>query len=222
MLRSVEDHGPASVTDLVEATGLHENTVRGHLDRLCADGYVRSESSRPAGRGRPSLRWIAVHAEARNPYAGLAIALAETLSAASPNATALMRAAGVAWGTSLAERSNEPAGTEASLDETRKLIFEVMRDQGFSPEPSKGETGEAGENGENGEAGKPGETAPELLLRSCPILEAAKGAPHIVCAAHTGMIEGLVRSRGSEGRLTIDLEPFAAPHACALRLRAAS
>lgn len=212
MLRVVEDLGPASVTDLAGATGLHENTVRGHLDRLRADGYVRSENTRPIGRGRPSLRWVAVRAEARDPYAGLAIALAETLSEASDDAAELMRAAGVAWGTSLAEEraagpGGEPARTDVSSTGLSYLVFEVMRDQGFSPEP---------------DASSSDEPVTELMLRSCPILEAAKGAPHIVCAAHTGMIEGLVRSRGGERRLAVDLEPFAAPHACVLRLRAAS
>lgn len=238
MLREVEARGTASIAELSEATGLHENTVRGHLDRLCNDGFLRSERALPSGRGRPSLRWHAVRQEVRNPYAGLAIALAATLSETDADAAALMRAAGVAWGTQLAgERESthevqEFQGTQDALKtqgaqaaqaaqsasdgiaptdahaETIKLVFDVMRDQGFAPEDSWSD-------------GSKQETPTrELLLRSCPILEAAKGNTEVVCAAHRGLVEGLIGSRGDE--LEVELQPFASPDVCVLRLGSAA
>lgn len=204
MLREVEARGAASVAELSEATGLHENTVRGHLERLCDDGFLRSERTQPSGRGRPSLRWHAVQVEEQDPYASLAIALAKTLSEADVDAANLMRAAGVSWGTHLAAKRQGESG------DTLKLVFDVMQDQGFSPEHAEHPGGEEAPSESTGR---------ELLLRSCPILEAAKGNTGVVCAAHRGLVEGLVRSRGDD--LEVGLEPFAAPDVCVLTVGSA-
>lgn len=207
MLREVEARDTASVAELSAATGLHENTVRGHLERLCGDGFLRSERTLPSGRGRPSLRWYAVRTEEKDPYASLAIALAKTLSEADVDATNLMRAAGVSWGTHLAAKRQSASG------DTLKLIFDVMQDQGFSPEHAERPEHPRGEQAPFESAGR------ELLLRSCPILEAAKGNTEVVCAAHRGLVEGLVRSRGAD--LVVGLESFAAPDVCVLTIRSA-
>lgn len=242
LLREIEVRGSASVGELAHATELHENTVRGHLDRLSGDGYLRSERVPSVGRGRPSTRWYPVRAEVRDPYAGLAIALAETLAEAGPGAAALMRTAGHAWGARLAaERQMEQCqrgqqdqrgqgGTQDRPDQqderrqqsqhdqrgaqdpqdpavksvqsvpssTADIVFEVMREQGFAPE-------QAGE---------------QLLLHDCPILAAAKGNPEVVCAAHRGMVEGLIQANGDTAE--VELQPFAAPNVCALQLKVAS
>lgn len=49
--------GPVSVPDLVDASGLAENTVRHHLTRLRAAGLVDEGASVHAGRGRPARRY---------------------------------------------------------------------------------------------------------------------------------------------------------------------
>src|SRR5699024_4920287 len=54
VLRTVESQrAPVSTATLARATGLHENTVRGHLEQLLADGYVARVCARSSGRGRP-------------------------------------------------------------------------------------------------------------------------------------------------------------------------
>ncbi len=260
LLREVEARGSASVAELSEATGLHENTIRGHLDRLCSDGFLRSERTPPSGRGRPSLRWQTVRPETRNPYAGLAIALAATLAEADPNAAALMRAAGVTWGTQLAAERHATQGTYATREgqgvqseqdiqsrqgargafgtqgadelqdahaETLDLVFDVMRDQGFAPENVRRERPNHGgsKHGirmlkDSKKTSGPEAPTRELLLRSCPILEAARGNTEVVCAAHRGLVEGLISSRGD--RLEVELQPFATPDVCVLRLGSAA
>ncbi|MBI1352151.1 MAG: helix-turn-helix domain-containing protein [Actinomycetales bacterium] len=47
---------PVTVEQIAEQTGLHPNTVRGHLDVLIASGSVVREPAGPAGRGRP--KWL--------------------------------------------------------------------------------------------------------------------------------------------------------------------
>ncbi len=46
-----------ATADLAAEVGLHPNTVRSHLDVLCAVGAVQVEVSAPQGRGRPTNRY---------------------------------------------------------------------------------------------------------------------------------------------------------------------
>jgi len=57
LLRELQQHGPQTIADLVEATGLHHNTAREHLQLLIRAGYVRSESIHRPTKGRPQLRY---------------------------------------------------------------------------------------------------------------------------------------------------------------------
>lgn len=175
LLREIEARRDASTAELVAASGLHENTVRGHLERLLADGHIRAELQAPTGRGRPARRWLALEPEATNPYAGLATVLAETLATGTPDASARAREAGVAWGARLAEGRRTIAGPRA-------LAVEIMREQGFAPD---------------GEGD-------EVHLRHCPMLAAATDRPEVVCAVHEGMLEGIARAGGSDARAALE------------------
>lgn len=198
MLRAVEqsanEHGgSASVAEIAAATGLHENTVRGHLARLHVDGHIRPKPTAPSGRGRPMLRWAAVAPEELHPYAGLAATLADALAESAPEASAIARRAGVAWGTAL-------AAARSASDGPRGLVLEVMREQGFAPdEETEDEHGTV------------------IALRRCPLLAAASGRSDVVCAVHEGMIEGIANADGPGA--SASLEPFALPGACLLHLR---
>lgn len=192
MLRALESSGSASVAELAAATELHENTVRGHLERLRDDGYVRHETAPASGRGRPEQRWRPVPPESLGPYAGLAVALADALSSSGADAAGAARAAGSRWGAQL-------AGDRPDESDPRALLLEVMREQGFAPAETAGEAGGS------------------IALHRCPLLAAAAHRSEVVCAVHEGMIEGIVgaRSPGARARLL----PFAADGACLLRLR---
>ena len=49
-------NAPVTVEEIAEQTGLHANTVRGHLEVLLAGGQATREPAGPAGRGRP--KWL--------------------------------------------------------------------------------------------------------------------------------------------------------------------
>lgn len=168
VLRLLEMRGGSTSAELVAATGLHENTVRGHLEQLRRDGHVRREPAPGAGRGRPAWRWAAVDAEDAAPYAGLAAALADAMVRRMPDAVARAREAGALWGARLA--SGRPQ------EQARSVVTDVMREQGFAPE-------------DDGDA---------ILLRRCPLLAAAAQRTDVVCAVHEGMIEGLARTRDAD------------------------
>lgn len=48
-----------AIAELVEATGLHANTVREHVQRLIDAGYVVAETERRTTRGRPRVLYSA-------------------------------------------------------------------------------------------------------------------------------------------------------------------
>ncbi len=80
ILRMIEEAGaPLNVEDLTERTGLHANTVRGHLDILLATNVISREPHSTTSRGRP--RWLyAMTSGHTSPYQQLAEVLASELS----------------------------------------------------------------------------------------------------------------------------------------------
>jgi len=193
ILREVESRGPASTADIVARTGLHENTVREHLERLREDGRLRRIRAEAQGRGRPGWRWEAPRADAVNPYAGLALALADSLANAASDPIEHARSAGIRWGSAIAE---ERADAES---EPRALVVEIMREQGFAPESLDDDS---------------------IVLHRCPLLAAAARRTDVVCAVHEGMVAGIIRSRDDGADAT--LLPFRSEGGCLLHLRAAS
>lgn len=232
LLRLLEaQQGPVSVATLSEATGWHENTVRGHLTALWSDGYLTRTRDVHTVKGRPSWLWSVSLAAPVSPYSALAGALASALVASSPDPEAAAYEAGKAWGRTLSggpvsdgeapgrgSTPTPPPGghsdrhTPASPSHThearatrdgsnlRRAVIETMREQGFAPE-----THDDG----------------SIVLRQCPLIEAASGHSNVVCAVHLGMVAGTLKAFGAtDGGST--LTPFTAPGECTLRLRVAA
>lgn len=178
---------------LAQASGLHPNTVREHLEALVADGWVRRVRSEPQGRGRPAWCYESVEERGRDEYAGLATALAASIASTSPAPAETARFAGEHWGSSLAaERDRRPETAEDARDEVVTLLDEL----GFEPEV---------------------DAARDDLVRltRCPLLEAAHRYPGVVCEVHRGLVSGALAAYGADPEGT-DLVPFAEPGACLL------
>lgn len=192
LLRTIEAHeAPLSTRALVEATELHENTVRGHLEHLLADGYVTRAAAPSDGRGRPAWLWSARVDTAAAPYAALASTLAETLARTSAEPVADAREAGRRWGHGLAEDPGDEPQTDAP--DPRGAVVDAMNAAGFAAH----------------------DTGSDLLLRRCPLIEAATKHPSIVCSVHLGMVEAVLERTGGG---SAELKPFTAPGECTLRI----
>lgn len=195
LLRMVEaQQGGVSTAALARAASLHENTVRGHLEHLLADGYLTREQVRAGGRGRPSWQWRAVAQDAASPYATLAGVLAATLVRTSVDPVTDAHEAGRGWGRETA--MGMPVASDAAS--ARRTVVAVMRDQGFAPD----DAGDA------------------ITLRRCPLIQAAATHPEIVCAVHRGMVDGVLSAVGRAD--ATELVPFTGPGECTLRVRATS
>lgn len=187
---------PIGLAALADATGLHANTVREHVEGLRERGLVERHRDTPSGRGRPGWLYAATGRSQDDPrpeYAGLATALVQVIRRTSDTPVEDARAAGVTWGRRLASESqHRPSGVRAA----RRLVGEMLDEMGFAPEAVGGPH--------------------DLRLTRCPLLEAARQDPDVVCSVHAGLAAGALAEFGVDG--DVELAPFAERGACRLRL----
>lgn len=166
VLSTLRDAGRAlTLSELQDATGLHPNTLRGHLDALVAAGSASRIASRSGGRGRPAWAYLAREPE----YAALAMALASGLDSGEGRTLdpAAVRG-GRAWG----ERLRDQLG---AVEDGRERVLLALTHTGFAPEAS----------------------GDQVTLNACPLLDAARSHPAVVCAVHLGLVEGVLGQDGA-------------------------
>jgi predicted ArsR family transcriptional regulator len=195
-------HG-LGIRDLSSVTGLHENTVRFHLDRLVADGLVTRTRVRAAGPGRPPLTYVARREpdETRDNYALIARVLGDALAGSTTDPAAAARESGQAWGRASSGAPTEsgpvgPSSWEVALDR----LVTVQQDQGFAPEVDEGGAGAV------------------VRVHHCPFLALSQQDRTLPCSVHLGLIEGLLGDAGTVDRL----EPFVTPSLCLAHLSPAA
>ncbi|MEE2034291.1 helix-turn-helix domain-containing protein [Rhodococcus sp. CC-R104] len=207
VLDDVRDHAPVRVNDIAERLGLHVNTVREHLDALGEKGLVDHTVEPARGRGRPAKVFrptpTADPTLPSRDYAGLATALAGYLARTSADPEADARAAGKDWGRELArEALRDASGREDAsvpdIEDPHRFMLDLLVRLGFEPADHGPALG--------------------VALRRCPLLEAARRYPTVVCQVHLGIVEGAFEEIGAPTGPGLDLLPFVEPGACRLFL----
>lgn len=203
VLRAVDALGPAPVTlaDVAARLGGHANTSRRQLDALVADGLLGAAPLPSPGPGRHprGFRVTAAGREALghtgDEYRGLVGAFAAYL-VGRPEAEA--REVGRVWGAAKAVPPDAGVAAQASdRDHPTRRLIEVLDTLGFESAPIETETGGSG-----------------VVLRACPLLDAAGDHPEVMCELHRGMVDGVLRRLGAADGVT--LVPFAEPAGCHL------
>lgn len=191
---------PSTAADLAAELDLHVNTVREHLDGLVGRGLAVRERRRPSGtRGRPSWQY-ALPSDWRDPdprihdYSALAIALARQIAEGSGDPQAEATEAGERWGRALVEARPATSGLQA-----RRHVVDLLDRLGFATACNA--------------------RATRVRLERCPMLDAARDQPDVVCTVHLGMIRGALAAIGGDPEQA-RLLPFAEPDACLLHLQA--
>lgn len=180
-----------TLSAIARFTGLHENTVRGHLEALRADDQVERTRGEPAGRGRPPWVWSPrASTDDSGGYAGLASALARTIAEHTDDADRLAMEAGRTWGRSLGHGATGSGDVVAD-------VATLMRSLDYEPRREPGST--------------------TINLHACPLLDAATAHPEVVCTVHHGLVRGALEAHGAADHPS-SLEPFAAPGTCVLRI----
>ena len=194
---------PLGVVEVAQQVGLHQNTVRSHLDLLVESGYAIRSSEAPSGPGRPRVVYEATAApEGERNYRILAEVLAQHLLATSEHPGEAAAAAGRSWARSTGRRQHggDGAGTAAPPISEEAAITSVVRmlgDNGFAPELSADGT--------------------SINLHRCPFRELAVTNPDVMCGAHLGIIQGALANVGTMVSAT-RLLPFVTPGLCVTTL----
>jgi predicted ArsR family transcriptional regulator len=191
-----------TVEKLSAETGQHQNTIRGHLEALVEAGMARRATAAGSGRGRPARLYSAVPEESgARGYAALAAALAAHIAHSSTEPWAEGIRAGELWARQLdPDRVPSGPGCEAAgaagLAPRRRTVA-LLESVGFGAEPDASWT--------------------TIRLTLCPLLQAARQTPQVVCPVHLGLVRGSLAAMGADpGQAR--LVPFAEPGACILHL----
>lgn len=193
---------PLGVGEVCAHVGLHQNTVRTHLDLLVDAGYAVRRTEAPKGPGRPRVVYEATSApEGERNYRLLAEMLAQHLVASSEHPGEVAVNAGRSWaglrGQPRSSKLEDAQGSPISADEAITAVVRMLGDIGFAPEVNADGTA--------------------INLRRCPFRELAESYPDVVCGAHMGMVQGALAELGAPVTAT-RLLPFVQPDLCIISL----
>lgn len=188
--------GPMVVRELAAQMGLHDNTVRKHLDLLVESGFATRVRDGTARRGRPRYVYAAVpepspaEAPLRN-YRLLASVFAEYLYDRDDRQAAAEEA-----GRRFGARSVDEPGDGDDPPAVERVV-QLLDDIGFRPELAA--------------------DGSEIRLRHCPFHELARDRPEVVCGIHLGLIRGALEQLGATEE-TVRLVPFVTPTLCVVQI----
>lgn len=194
---------PLGVGEVAQHVGLHQNTVRSHLDLLVDSGYAVRRTEAPRGPGRPRVVYEATAApDGDRNYKLLAEVLAQHLIATSERPGEAAQNAGRIWAGLMEHQLHggepgETPPTPVSDDMAITAVLRMLGDSGFAPELSADGTA--------------------IHLHRCPFRELAVSHPDVVCGAHLGIIQGALADLGGMVSAT-RLIPFVTPGLCVTTL----
>lgn len=201
---------PMDAHAVAAAVGLHVTTVRAHLDALIDAGLVVSQRQSPKGRGRPRTLYAPSYGNVgqggdhqegggqgaggqgsgqEDPYRELSDLLAAHFGDSSPDRARRARRAGRTWAARTLGDRSAPSRSPA---EARRVVAGLFTEMGFDPEPA---------------------ADGRVLLHGCPFRDIARAHPEVVCAAHEGLLTGLLDRLDPAAPRPV-LEPFTGPELC--------
>ncbi len=180
---------PLTVEQVAERTGLHANTVRGHLDVLLATGVVARDPADAQGRGRP--RWLYRAAQPKaTPFELLAQALTTQLT-----------------------RSQDPDLADAAAERWSQALPDLP--VAGSPDEAVAETTDALRRLGFGAATSP--VGDAIALTGCPYADLVDDNP-VICDIHAALVVRLLDQTG-QGVTLGSMDVWARPGLCVAHLQ---
>lgn len=186
-----ESAEPMTASKVATLFDIHPNVARHHLDRLAADGYLKSGPERkPAGAGRPAKAYEATSKEVTVHFAPrrfemLTEMLFQVLEELGPqDVSAVAEKVGRAYGERLAAEIGGP--NDPGYEDAVQAVASAMTGLGFSVDPDV--------------------EGQRLLTSHCPFGETATSHPEVICSLDRGIVAGLF------GGLSVSCHPVVIPH----------
>ena len=193
LLYFLQQRGTMTVGDLAEATGLHHNTAREHLQRLIGDGFVTCRPESKDSKGRPRMLYSAaagVDHRAGSPRVA-------KLDAALRRVELLRRM--LAADVSEQAESEQAQADPSPLRRQLEVLDDHLDQSGFDSRVADGL---------------------HVRLHQCPYAALVKDHPE-VCRVHFGLLRAVIDQ--AEGPLEArELHPLHSPDTCTLDLHIAA
>jgi predicted ArsR family transcriptional regulator len=202
------------VEDLADAVNLSLSAVRFHLDRLIAEGLVRTAKEPRQTPGRPRVMYQAVPEEAVDDgaaYKRLAMLLADELAGRGGSTAA--EEAGRTWAAQIVadydqrppsrlgelpaartssegmpvSRSHGRGSEAADVPDSLDRMLTVLEDGGFAPRVVDGGW--------------------SLELHRCPFADLMPNQSEVVCSVHRGLMQALPELDGAQAKARLDPAP---------------
>lgn len=190
ILAAIEESvDPVTVERIAELTGLHANTIRGHLDVLLATEAITRDPADSQGRGRP--RWLYRTSQPKaSPFQFLAEAL--TVQLARTQDPSMADEAAERWAHALPDLT-----VAATPDEAVEEATEALNRLGFTAVASP--LGDA------------------ISVTACPYADLVTDNP-VICDIHAALVVRLLDQVGQPVTLE-SMDVWARPGMCVARLR---
>ena len=168
---------PLRTAEIAEALGLHNNTVRPHLDRMREAGLIDVTTDGRGEVGRPQHRF-SLAAEAPSlglepptvpVLAEMVLNMAERLQASAADAFAVGETEGAGRAAGYAAY---PSALEALVDDLDRLGFDPVVAESDTPDNAV------------------------VAFANCPFAAFAESHPDLVCGLHHGLVAGFVETMG--------------------------
>jgi predicted ArsR family transcriptional regulator len=172
--------------EVAEATGLHANVARHHLEKLVTESYLDTTQRASSGAGRPAKVYRTTGPELfldlqirRDDI--LVTLLGKALARLEPEqAAALAEEVGQEFGRQMATTVGETSADEHSFRTALHLVADALSSHGFAAH-----------------AEKDGEEL-RIVAGQCPFGDVAIEHP-VICAVDRGMVKGMLGSLYGEG-----------------------
>lgn len=188
VLTVINLQGPdVSIAQLADHHGGHPNASRRHLAYLEKSGLITTTTQKEATSGRPAKLYSITDAGRR---------VCATNETEQVRVDAITRLAAHIAQTDNAATTSYEIGKKWGESERAKVDNnpeEALTRQGFAPSRTKNEG--------------------EFDLLACPLIDAARESPEVICNMHLGYLEGAIPTAHST------LTPFASPRGCRVTIR---
>ncbi|UZN05103.1 helix-turn-helix transcriptional regulator [Cellulomonas sp. S1-8] len=203
LLHVLQNDGPSTTPALAARTGLHENTVREHLQRLVDARFVVREPERRTTRGRPRTVYRATTRDDVRNDPGAARRLSESIARA--RLTGLLLGG---YGAAVADVAASARRAGRDMVDDLPALPSGPHDQVLALESHLDHLGFDPVMGADGTT---------FDLWRCPFLDLARQRPEVVCSVHLGLAQGVLEQVGGPVHAE-RLVPFVGPRHCELHL----